>query len=104
MIQQNNIEGFQPFSTDKVIGTYNLRDWRLTWKDMVYSKEVLANNVTVHRVACETTDGVFGWRVTGSGRYVTVDGIKLDPNTAKLVCVILFLTIYRLKLFVISDI
>jgi hypothetical protein len=79
----NGVEGFQPISTDKLLGWYNLSCTALQWKPIDLSWDN-STGAPVYFATLGTTDGVFTARVSGSGHPVQVNGVTLHSKSMKI--------------------
>jgi len=86
----NGLPGFQ--LNDTVLGGYDLTSPYNILGSQWCNIDVSVFNYTdvndvvlkVRSASVITIDGVFGFRVTSVGKYATIDGVKVDPNTIKI--------------------
>jgi len=86
-VDGNGIEGYQQNSLDNITGFYDLSHKDLQWKPMDFAESSITdsdNNVfKVHTITMETLDEVFLLRVVSTERPVTVNGVRVNPDSMK---------------------
>jgi hypothetical protein len=82
----DGVPGYQFGGADNITGFYQLGHPLLQWKPLVVDTTVITTanrNITVHVVVWETLDGVYYMRYFLSDFPVTINGIRITPNAAK---------------------